>query len=259
LGIVGWPLKDTLSPTIHRCFSEQTGLGADYRAYPVRPGELQHCLAELASKGVTGLNVTYPHKIEALEICGRLSDDARLAGAVNTLLWRKEEWWGYNTDVDGFSKALDETSAEGPILTMGCGGVARAVALAADRMGIRCLVFCRRPETWDGACPSMPLQKLAESLESERGVLVNATPLGRADDDVPPLEAERLEGWFFFDLNYNPKWLWRNEIQSRCLVSGVRTGLAMLVYQAAESYALWTAQRPDTGSVLSLLRRKGFR
>ncbi|MBD3369217.1 hypothetical protein GF402_02510 [Candidatus Fermentibacteria bacterium] len=259
LGIVGWPLEGSLSPSIHRCFIEQTGLEGDYRIYPVRPGQLSSRLEELGKRGLTGLNVTYPHKIEVLGLCGRLSDDARLAGAANTLSRRRREWWGYNTDVDGFARAFQESDARGPVLVMGCGGAARAVALAGRNMGLRCRVFCRRPETWGGECPSLPLDELPANLAKEEGTLVNATPLGWADDDVPPLRADRIRNWFFFDLNYNPNWLWRNELRRSGLPGGVQTGLAMLVYQAAESYRLWTAKRPDTGAALSLLRRKGYR
>lgn len=259
LGIIGWPLERTLSPTIHRCFMEQTGLEGDYGTYPVRPGRLPESLEELGELGLTGLNVTYPHKIEVPGLCGRLSDDARRAGAANTLHRKQGEWWGYNTDVEGFARAFGESEASGPVLVMGCGGAARAVTLAARGLGLRCRVFCRRPEAWDGECPSLPLDELPESLDEQAGTLVNATPLGWADDDVPPLSADRMRNWFFFDLNYNPNWLWRNELQESGLTRGMRTGLAMLVYQAAESYRLWTARRPDTEAVMSLLRRKGYR
>ena len=76
-----------------------------YERLDVQPNDLRKALDQLAQAGFIGLNLTIPHKVEVLDFLGDLDHEASLMGAVNTLIWRKDHWVGYNTDGYGLEMA----------------------------------------------------------------------------------------------------------------------------------------------------------
>ena len=253
LGLVGWPLKHTLSPYIHELFLGSAGLRGVYRAYPIEPDSFLPDLYELLDSGITGLNVTYPFKTRAAEICTRLMGEAQGLKAVNTLVPENGSLAGYNTDVFGFRMFAEGNRMPEPFYIAGCGGAASAAAGALEAMGAEYRVLCRNPGEWRGAGRRHGIDELPRLLKAAAaGTLVNATTLGWSDEDDFPVGPELLSGLVFADLNYNPGWSWRSRVAR--FAKEVYTGEAMLVYQAAESFRLWTGVTPDTAGVLGELR-----
>ncbi len=230
-GLVGWPVSHSLSPDIHSMFLDYFGVAGSYLLYPVEPGNLKPFLAESEKNGFTGLNVTLPHKTAAANLCDFLSREAQETAAVNTLVFGSDGVKGCNTDIAGF-KAFS-ANLPAPFYVVGSGGAAAAVRAALSNTE---LFVIRRGES------------ILPGSVSAVATVVNATPLGWNDDDVFPFEIP--EGWYFADLNYNPRWSWRNR-----LLSPVRTGEKMLVEQAAESFRLWTGFTPGEQLKLKVLER----
>lgn len=253
LGLVGWPLENTLSPAIHEEFFRSTGLRGEYSAFPVRPGTLDESLAGLFDGGITGLNVTFPYKLESAALCDELEGDALRLGAVNTLKYSGGILRGFNTDGFGFRRCLDRLSLKEPFVLVGCGGAALAADLALAGLDIERSVFCRNPGGWRGLAEARPLHELEGELQGcPGGTLVNATTLGWADGDDFPVSAPSMSGTAFLDLNYNPGWVWRNRLAETGAT--VFTGETMLVFQAAGSFEIWTGRMPDADRALRVIR-----
>jgi shikimate dehydrogenase len=246
LGLLGWPLRSSRSPSLHNRFLEQAGLRGDYSLIPVEPGNIGTALSSLHARGFLGLNLTMPHKTSAMEHCAEVDGAARRVGAVNTLLRTSRGWMGYNTDPDGFGQALERYRLYPAFAVVGCGGAGRAVSSELARRGLEHRVFCNSI----GLQGSLPLAALEDYARSGGcSTVVNATPLGWQEADIFPLDAEALRGKAFFDLNYNPRWAWRNGLPR--LGVDVRTGELMLACQAAASFRIWTGVGPDPGRALA--------
>ncbi len=230
-GLIGFPVSHSLSPVIHSLFLNYFGMEGSYRLFQLEPDRLSDFLIDSAAEEFTGLNVTVPHKIEAAKLCDSLSNEAETTGAVNTLIFSPDGLRGFNTDIAGLKVAIRNLPS--PFYILGRGGAALAVEAALKDSNV---VFLSRGE-------SIPSEQI-----NTRGSVVNATPIGWDDDDIFPIDIP--EGWSFADLNYNPRWKWRNNLSCP-----VVTGEKMLVEQAAESFRLWTGNTPDEQLKKQVLER----
>ena len=254
LGLTGWPLKTSLSPALHRAFLKNCGLAGSYELFPARGGELDRLFGSLAGRGFRGLNVTYPHKLKARELCSSLAGHARDLQAVNTVVFQQGDMTGYNTDVPGFLFMLSRIRTRAPYLIAGCGGVAEAVKKALSIQGHDAVVFCRDPGGCRLSGDVRSVDELADAVRARQPcTVINATTLGWRDSDTFPSGIRDLANSVFLDLNYNPGWQWRNELKSSGTI--VVTGEIMLLGQAAESFRIWTGCRPDTDGVLKRMKK----
>lgn len=277
LGLVGRTLAHSLSPAIARVFFAQTGIDGDYCRFEIeRDEEFDRFVACALREGpLRGLNVTIPYKERAAALCDRLSEDAALTGAVNTLVKEGGTLRGENTDVEGFEKSLAPrlgTDLSGTAVVAGAGGAARAAVVALGRLGFREVILFNRTarraarlaEELSARCGvSIVVARDASELAAavrESGVrlLVNATPVGMVghEEGVPiPLEALDLMagGGIVFDLIYNPP---ETKLLREARARSIETlnGLEMLVLQAARSFELWTGVRPDAEEALRVVR-----
>jgi shikimate dehydrogenase len=252
VGIVGWPVAKSLSPAIHNAAFAESGLDWVYVPLPVRPEWLRPALIGLVPLGFAGANVTMPHKTEAAELIQRLSDDATLLRAVNTIVVRGGELDGHNTDVAGFDRFLRRDAGFDPdgrtAIVFGAGGAARACSLALARAGVARLTVAARDEA-----RAAPLVSMIEALdvpvavvrsgdtgELAADLVVNATPVGGsgaepAHASLPHLGSDVL----VVDLLYDPP---STDLQQRAREAGATVfgGLGHLLEQAALSFELWT-------------------
>ena len=216
-------------------------------------------VAGLAALGLRGASVTIPHKAAVLPFLDVLSDDARLAGAANTIVVDDGRLTGYNTDVEGVRAALFEaaggTLAGEPALILGAGGAARAAALALARIGARLTIVNRTPASAErlaaliaAAVPGVgcrwgALPDLTARAVAEQRVVVNATSLGMAGrGKVPPVLADTVSaGQVVFDVVYASA---PTDFLAAAKARGatVVDGRSMLVRQAAEAFSLWTGE-----------------
>lgn len=262
LGLLGWPLKYSLSPPIHVAALGALELGGEYQLLPIPPfpgGEAQliEVLEHMRRGKLQGLNVTVPHKQVILGYLDRLTPVAQAVGAVNTIFRQGEELVGDNTDRDGFINDLGTTlsPAVGSGLVLGAGGAARAVAHGLCELGWRVWIAARQlsragdlvdtlREQGFQSVSVLPLETdEIKSISSDCTLIVNATPVGMA----PQIEASPWPqalsfppGASVYDLVYMPEETMLTKAASE---AGLRatTGLGMLIEQAALSFERWTS------------------
>jgi shikimate dehydrogenase len=259
--LIGHPVSHSLSPRIHQAFGRQAGIALAYAAIDSDDFE-----STLQAFDGNGANITLPYKQRALAACSTLSNRARRAGAVNTLMREDGGWHGDNTDGAGLVRDL--TGRHGldlrkrRTLLLGAGGGARGVAPALLDAGIGDLFIVNRtPERADALAdalgePGRVHPRYLKDLTAlgEFDLLINATSATR-DAQLPVLPMS-LAGrrTAAVDLSYGeaaiPFLAWARAAHCHDVIDG----LGMLVEQAAESFALWHGVRPDTDAVYAELR-----
>ncbi len=263
LGLAGWPLIHSLSPSLHNAALRACHLSGEYELFRIPPlpsgeGQLANLLRRLRVDDLQGLNITIPHKLDVLPFLEELTPAARAVGAVNTVLRDDSRLVGDNTDVIGFWEDLaprlpvnDRQAA----LVLGAGGAARSVVYSLSSHGWRVYILARRPEQarelasdFASLSPSpipsgMPMDDSAAWLRNlEVGLVVNASPLGMFPNERTspwPADVPLPEGSFIYDLVYEPP---ETVLLQRAESQGlqVNNGLGMLVNQAARAFIVWT-------------------
>ena len=261
VGLLGNPVRHSLSPAMHNAALQALQLNWSYLALPCASENLKEVLQGLRAVNCRGLNVTIPHKQNVAELCQELSPLAKRLGAVNTLIpLDSGGWHGTNTDVEGFLTPLGEQSSwqncHGAII--GCGGSARAIAAGLQSLRLASItVIGRRQEALDAFIADLqrndaPLTACLQSspdlasLMKRADLVVNTTPVGMAqhgDAQAFPLGeaiwSHLQESAMLYDLVYTPRptaWLrWGQSRGHRCI-----DGLEMLVQQGAASLRLWS-------------------
>lgn len=247
-GVVGDPIAHSMSPMIHRAWLEAAGIAGSYEPFHVAAPNFAAFVAGSKGGDLRGLNVTLPHKEQALALADESSLVARRSGAANLLLFRDDgSIEARNTDGIGLLAAFAEQAPDlelktGPVVVLGAGGAARgAVAALADHGVVQVRVVNRtlaRAEEIASAIPparAYALSDVAKAFEDAVAV-VNATSagLGGTGDLDLPLEA-LPETAVLMDMVYKPL---RTGLMARAEARGLRTvdGLAMLVGQAVPSF-----------------------
>jgi shikimate dehydrogenase len=267
LAVLGHPVRHSISPAMHNAalaaLAEKDERFADwaYYRFEVPPEELAAALPRFHRRSFLGLNLTIPHKVDALQLVEGVSPDAQAMGAVNTLLWNELGYDGFNTDGYGLRRALAEdlglSLEDAAVVLLGSGGAARAAAVQCLLDGCaRLCVGNRTPERLGGLMEVLRDLELGERAEAfplaeppadlpESGVLVNATSLGLKPSDPLPFDPAALgPGWKVFDMIYNPP---QTPLLKRASDQGLpaANGLSMLVHQGARSLEIWSKQEVD--------------
>jgi shikimate dehydrogenase len=252
-GVIGWPVSGSLSPVIHNAAFAALGLDWAYVPLPVPPGRVAEAIAGLRALGFAGANVTMPYKTEAAQAVERLSEDAALLEAVNTVVVGGDEIEGANTDAPGFDRVLRSDAGFDPsgrrALVFGAGGAARACVLALGRAGLAELVVAiREPERSTSLARlarELPVElrviPLADAASESVDLVVNATPLGRTGETLP--HPELHDGVLVVDLLYRPTVTPLLQA-ARDAGAAAYGGLGLLLHQAALSFELWTGLEP---------------
>ena len=259
IALIGYPLGHSISPLFQQAALDHLNLDIKYQAWEVAPEGLAGALEKLRRPENLGANVTIPHKEKALPFLDRLEGQAREIGAVNTIAKEKGALVGYNTDGPAFLQALIEKGGLEPrgqdAVLLGAGGAARALAFSLLRAGIRSLTIYNRGlerarklagDLEEVLAPGQGVQALPweERLSGlpPCQLIVQATPLGTGEDSTSPLPAQIIpRGVLAYDLVYNPP---ETPFLKEAKKAGARAlgGLAMLVYQGAASFRLWTGR-----------------
>ena len=260
LGVLGDPIAHSLSPAMHNAAlakllpTNPRLAGVRYHRLHITAEELPEALALLHAKGFAGVNLTVPHKIQALSLVEALSPEASCAESVNTLTRTPTGWTGHTTDGQGFLEALRErtgrTTNGRPVILLGSGGAARAVAAACLADGCASLHLHNRDATKAAALasaladPRVQSAGLVEIKASPEAVIVNCTTLGLKSTDASPFPSELLAaGQFIFDTTYGS--------ESSRLLKDARErdiaccdGRSMLRWQGALAFRVWNGMLP---------------
>ncbi len=272
-GIIGNPLKHTLSPVMHNAAFKALKVNAVYKPFEIEQDELKLFLEDLKEEDnpIFGLNVTIPYKEKVLPYLDGINAFAEKAGAVNTIVInRQRKLFGYNTDGPGFLAHLTEAGfdPEGKrIAIMGAGGTTRAILSALA-------LFDKRPENIrlynrtlstakelieDLSCRlDLGLVDIVETVDDLNielaDCLINTTAVGLKADDEPLVDPEMLhKGLFVYDVIYNPK---ETKLLRSAKEKGAQTsnGLGMLFYQGVLSLQHWANVQLDD-RVKSVMRK----
>ena len=246
--VLGHPVAHSLSPRMHNAAFAALGLDACYLALDVPPERLAEALAGLRASPPLGANLTIPHKVAVLPLLDALSEDARAAGSVNTLVFRDGRVEGHNTDGAGALDALREhgTRVQGArALVLGAGGAARGVAHALARAGAQVTLANRTAAKADEAArdlglTTIPFDRVPDAMRAV-DLLVNATSVGLRDDALPVPLAGLLPTATVIDCVYRPGGtaLVREARARGCVAV---PGESMLLHQGARAFALWTGR-----------------
>ncbi|PZP27651.1 MAG: shikimate dehydrogenase [Roseateles depolymerans] len=266
--VVGHPVEHSRSPRIHALFAAQTGQAVDYGRLLAPLDGFEPAVRAFAAAGARGCNVTVPFKFEAFQLAAHRTPRAELAGAVNTLRFDADGWWGDNTDGAGLVRDLEHNAARPlsglQLLLVGAGGAAAGVlgALIAARPA-RITVVNRSPDKARalvdshaelGRAHGVALHSAAlADAPAAQDVVINASSSSLAGSGAP-VDARTLRpGALAVDLMYGPA---AQSFLDWAAAHGAepRDGLGMLVEQAAEAFCFWRGVRPDTAPVLAALR-----
>lgn len=262
-GVIGYPLKASLSPAFQQAAFDALGIGALYEAWPTPPEGLETRITGLRAPTVLGANVTIPHKQAVIPFMDELDPLVERVGAVNTIVNRDSRLLAFNTDVSGFVRGLRETAGFDPggarAIVAGAGGSARAVVIGLIDAGAASVTVINRTysratelvESLQSGDGSTELAALPDFYPSWQGaasgcnLLINCTSAGSAGSGAEtecavPVDVIR-SGMLVYDLIYRPsETILMREAKARG--ASVLGGLPMLVYQGAASFELWTGK-----------------
>lgn len=255
-GVIGHPVGHSKSPLIHRYWLEKYGIAGNYETYDIAPQDLQSGVKQLIDQGLSGFNVTIPHKVAIMKLCDGLSPEAQQIGAVNTVVIDKAgRLEGRNTDGFGFIRNITETLphfdfAAAPALVIGAGGAARAIISALSAKGAPEIILCNRTRekaeslSRDFGCSLEDWDKL-QSAVPLAGLIVNTTSLGmtgQPDLDLDLSNAPR--SCVVSDIVYHPL---ETPLLQRAKARNLRTvsGIGMLLHQARPAFEAWFGVFPD--------------
>lgn len=246
-GVVGSPIRQSLSPPMHEAAFRRLGIEAAYLPFAAPPPELADFIIAVRLAGVGGLNVTIPHKQAVLPLLDALDDDARRIGAVNTILPMNGGLLGANTDWIGAIRSLEEAVplAGRRATVLGAGGSARAVLYGLTRSGAEPVVTSRNDRKAAALADEMGVGTIpfAELDRAAGDILVNTTPVGMAvlEAECPAPDRAIAAHEVVFDLVFHPE---KTTLLRKAAGLGKRTvpGLRMLILQAAAAFERWTGR-----------------
>ncbi|MCU7940234.1 MAG: shikimate dehydrogenase [gamma proteobacterium symbiont of Bathyaustriella thionipta] len=269
--VMGNPINHSKSPQIHTAFALQTDQKLEYSAIHVDVGGFAQAVSHFQGHGGKGLNVTVPFKLDAWKLSDTLTERAKTAGAVNTLILTDEGLIeGDNTDgvglVNDIIEHLGWTIAQKKVLILGAGGASRGVIGPILEQKPYSLTIANRT-----AVKATELASLFTDIKStdthpvtgggydslngkQFDLVINATAAS-LKGEVPPLPDELVssEGCCY-DMMYAARPTAFMEWASQHGVSNISDGLGMLVGQAAESFNIWRGVKPEVKEVIDSIR-----
>jgi shikimate dehydrogenase len=268
--LIGHPVEHSKSPYIHAAFAHQTRQELTYQALAAPLDGFSDTVRMFRAEGGRGANITVPFKIEACSLATRLTERAKLAGAVNTLTFEDDNIIGDNTD--GIGLVCDLITNLGcplagrSVLLLGAGGAARGAIFPLFQTKPVSLTIVNRTVERAQELRAAFVPYAGQTAFTVGGfediagwqfdVIINATSASLKKGTIPLPKNIFAPDAFAYDMMYGagdtPFLAWARAAG----VTRLSDGLGMLVEQAAESFALWRGVRPNSASVLSKLRSK---
>jgi shikimate dehydrogenase len=261
-GLIGAPIAQSAAPAMHEQAAAALGVRCHYQLIEVTNADaatLRALLDGVRRLGFAGVNVTFPYKEAVVPLLDEMSPDARIIGAVNTVVVRDGRLVGYNTDSSGFARAIEDLvggSKSAPVALVGAGGVGKAIAFAFAELGVSELNIFDADRSKAEALSSQLHGRLttrvaddvAGALQGVAGV-VNGTPVGMLPDRgmaVP--EALLHRDLWVADAVYTPLWT-PLLLAAKAKGASVMTGRDLAIYQAADAFELFTGLKPSVEEI----------
>jgi len=250
--VIGYPIAQSLSPMMHKHWMQQVGIEGEYEAIEVAPDDLIAFVDEARRIGLSGFNVTVPHKTAIVPYLDKIAPLAKQMGAVNTVKIAADGMLsGFNTDGIGLVKHLKSSvpgyPSDKPALILGAGGAARAAALGLLTENIPLVMITNRTrEKAEAIARDIGRGRMAVVDWNARmdgvsaaGVIVNTTVLGMNGQPALDLDLSSAgKDTVVYDIVYKPL---ETKLLAAARARGLRTvdGLGMLVHQGAAAFKIW--------------------
>jgi shikimate dehydrogenase len=254
VGLIGAGIATSLSPALHEREAAELELDYAYRVIEIGQRDIGELLGRARDAGFRGVNVTHPCKQAAVPHLDGLSEDAAVLQAVNTVVFQDGRAIGHNTDTTGFAESFARHLPDAGldhVVVMGAGGAGAAVALAALRLGAGRLTVVDLDRGLAEACARrLGIEAGTVDAVAEADGLIHATPTGMEGHPGLPLDDELLDrGQWVAEVVYRPL---ETPLLRRARELGCRTldGGGMAVFQAADSFELFTGIEPDRDRML---------
>lgn len=266
-GLIGNPVKHTMSPLIHNSLASMTGINMVYVPFEVKEKELKNAIKGAVALDIQGMNVTIPYKTDVIPFLEDVDPLAKAIGAVNTLVRTENGGFkGYNTDMTGLYHAMQDEGIElkdQTVVILGAGGVARPTAFLCANKGAKKVYILNRTfekavdvadevnlalelNDSDEKVVPMLLGDYRKVLEAEDSfIAIQCTSVGL----FPDVNSAVIEDEEFYkkvssamDLVYRPL---QTKFLKLAKEAGARTfsGLKMLLYQGIDAYELWNEDK----------------
>jgi shikimate dehydrogenase len=265
--VFGNPIAQSKSPSIHQMFAEQAGLKIEYdRTLATKDNFIPTLEEFFLNADAKGCNVTSPFKEQVAKWVNELSDSAKIAGAVNTVIRKRDgTFLGDTTDGQGLVQDLMRLGVPvkgARILLLGAGGAARGVLQSILGLEPRLLMIANRTEEKAKQLASLipqdnfiglGLNQLNE-VQQSFDLIINSTSASLTGDLPPIPDSIISSSACVYDMSYADKPTVFLQHAQKLGVLNTFDGLGMLVGQAAESFYLWTGYRPNVAPVIHTLR-----
>lgn len=262
IGVIGHPVKHSFSPLMFNISFELNGLNYIYLPFDVPAQNLKEAVKGMIALGITGFNITLPHKEKIIQYLSDVSEEASVVGAVNTVVNENGTLHGYNTDVHGIIETLNpykDEIAGSEVTVVGSGGAARSAIYSIIRhFKIEKInIINRTVQTAESLKEYFSAKMLFDNIKvyelippdvvdvmKSSKLVVNATAVGMSpeeDDSVTFIEDSFTKEQIVFDIVYNPlktKFLEIAESKGATILNGLK----MFVEQGSKSYELWTGE-----------------
>ncbi len=268
LCVIGDPIEHSKSPLIQNTMINHLGIDYYYDYQRVVAGDIKSWIEKAKNLGYVGFNATMPHKVDILPYIDVMDDEAKLYNAVNTVSFKGDKIYGYNTDGIGFLQSLLEKGVspkDKTVTILGAGGASSAVALKMVKEGAKtvkvlnrsldkaenlCKRFSGKMQSFDFA-----VDTLKEQMK-DTDILINGTSLGMggvsADyEDLSFVEALPKTATVC-DLIYFPK---ETSLLKKAKEQELNTvgGIGMLIYQAIYALSYMTDKKLDVEEMAKIL------
>ncbi len=268
IGIIGYPLGHTMSPTIHESAFNKLGLDMKFNIWETKPENLEQAIHNLRNNNILGSCVTLPHKFEVMNFLDELDETAVEMKAVNWIVNDDGKLVGHNTDWEGFTKSLDfiNYNIQNKIsLILGAGGSAKAVCMSLIKgESKKIYIYNRTKANSTNLVENFSKYKNRiniiekNNLEDPKflnhiDIIINTTSLGMTggpNPSISPINTDIInKNALCYDLVYSPS---ITPFLNGAMKNNIKYlgGLSMLVFQAALGFKLTTKLDPPIANML---------
>ncbi len=246
--VIGNPIDHSLSPKLQNYWLKENNINALYDKIKLDEDDLENFIKGIKQQKITGCNVTVPFKQAVIPFLDKLSPEALQTQSVNTIIFNDGNLVGHNTDISGFTKAIQSLGFNlrgKKVLILGAGGVVPSIILSLNKMGVSEIIVSNRTRQ-----KAENLKTLFNNLKIiEWGnieyfdMIINATSLGLNNEKINLDFSKAGKDKLFYDVIYNPA---ETNFLKNAKKNGNLTenGKLMFVYQALEAFKLWHEVEP---------------
>lgn len=276
VGLMAYPIRHTMSPTMHNNAFAKLGLNGAYLCFEIDNEKLPGAIDAIRTLDMRGSNVSMPNKKKVIPYLDKLDKTSQMCDAVNTIVNEHGVLTGYTTDGMGWLRALkkDGQDVKGKVITLaGAGGAATPIAVTASLEGAKEIrIFNLDDDKWAQAVKNVEtINKETDCVASvhhledkedfkksiaESDIYCDATSVG-----MNPLQDQTLvedPSWFHEDMVvsdtvYAPRKTKLMEVAEKAGVKHIYNGIGMMIEQGAAAFKLWTGKEMPTDYIQEIM------